>query len=382
MNLLTPSRTAIAFLCLVAATTKADEIAVRDSAELRAALAQAKPGTRIVLAAGNYTGGFHSANLRGEPGKPVIITAADPKQPPVFTDGKTGLHLVNPAHIELQNLSFRGLSANGLNIDDGAKAETPAQHIELIGLKFQDIGARGNEDAIKLSGVTDFHISACTINKWGTGGGSGIDMVGCHRGVIEGNTLSHDNAPNCTGIQCKGGTSEITIRKNQFENAGGRAVNIGGSTGLQFFRPPLKEGEEHAEARKIVVEGNKFVGGMAALAFAGVDGAVVRFNTIEKPGRWAIRILQETKSPGFVPSRNGEFTDNVIIFDSTRWSEGGVNVGGGTAPETFKFGRNWWYCADRPDRSTPKLPTAETDGVYGKDPSEAKGKAGADAFGK
>jgi hypothetical protein len=98
---------------------------------------------------------------------------------------------------------------------------------------------------------------------------------------------------------------------------------------MQFFRPPLKDGEEHAEARKIVVEQNRITGGMAALAFVGVDGATVRFNTIERPGRWAIRILQETKAAGFVACRNGEFTDNVIIFESARWAEGGVNIGGG-----------------------------------------------------
>jgi hypothetical protein len=298
----------------------------------------------------------------------------------VFTDGKTGLHLSRPTHVELHHLVFRNLSANGLNIDDGAKAETPARNVVLRDLTFADIGARGNEDAIKLSGVSDFSIVDCVIERWGTGGGSGVDMVGCHRGVIERNTLRHNDAPNCTGIQCKGGTSEITIRRNRFENAGGRAVNIGGSTGLQFFRPPLKDGEEHAEARKITVEGNTIIGGMASLAFVGVDGAVVRFNTIERPGRWAIRILQENKAPGFIPSRNGEFADNIVVFESGKWSEGGVNHGGGAAPGTFKFSPQLWYCADRPDRSTPKLPVAETGGVYGKDPAEAKGKAGAEAL--
>jgi hypothetical protein len=371
--------TTLAFFILVTATMPAAEIAVRNSDELRAALKEAKPGAKIVLAGGSYTGGFHAANLRGEFGNPIVIKAVDVSNPPVFTDAKVGLHLSNPVHVSLEGLVFRGLSGNGLNIDDGGNADAPAHHIDLIGLKISDIGARGNEDGIKLSGVTDFRVSDCIIERWGTGGGSAIDMVGCHRGLIEGSVFRHNDAPNCTGVQCKGGTSEISVRQNQFENAGGRAVNIGGSTGLQFFRPKLKDGEEHAEARDILVEGNKFTGSMAALAFVGVDGSTVRFNTIQNPSRWALRILQETKAPGFVPSRNGEFVDNVVVFDSAHWSEGGVNIGSGTAPEKFKFARNWWYCTDRPERSEPKLPTAETDGVYGKDPAEAKGKAGADA---
>lgn len=170
------------------------------------------------------------------------------------------------------------------------------------------------------------------------------------------------------------------MRRNRFEHAGGRGVNIGGSTGLAFFRPKLEEGGEKAEARAIRVEGNTFVGGMTPVAFAGADGGIVRLNTIERPGKWALRIVQENKAPGFVPARRGEFTDNVIVFESTKWGEGGVNIGGGTAPETFTFARNWWYCVDRPERSTPKLPTPEKDGVYGRKPAEAKGKAGADAW--
>jgi hypothetical protein len=86
------------------------------------------------------------------------------------------------------------------------------------------------------------------------------------------------------------------------------------------------------------------------------------------PGRWAIRILQETRSPDFVPCRNGLFTDNIIVFRSSQWSEGGCNIGPDTAPETFRFERNLWYCLDRPDGSQPSLPADETDGVYGEDP--------------
>ena len=45
-----------------------------------------------------------------------------------------------------------------------------------------------------------------------------------------------------------------------------------------------------------------------------------------------------------------------------------VNVGPGTAPETFVLARNAWYCLDEPARSRPRLPIPEADGVYGHDP--------------
>jgi hypothetical protein len=286
--------------------------------------------------------------------------------------------------VELRDLTFTKLAHNGLNIDDGSAAAQPesAHHVMLRGLRISDIGGDGNHDGIKLSGIWDFSVVDCVIERWGTKGGSAIDMVGCHRGTIESNMIRHTNPepPNCTGVQGKGGTTSIVIRRNRFEHAGGRGVNIGGSTGLPYFRPPLAGEGGHAEARDIRVEGNTFVGAMTPVAFVGVDGAVVRFNTIERPSRWVLRILQENKAPGFVACRNGQFTDNVVLFEAVRAPDGNLNIGAGTAPETFTFARNWWYCIDQPERSRPKLPTSETDGVYGKKPDAINPTAGAGAW--
>src|SRR5262249_1169256 len=158
---------------------------------------------------------------------------------------------------------FSVLYTNGLNIDDGGKpANGGAHHVVLHGLHIADVGGGGNEDGIKLSGLSDFQIIGCTIEPWGAGGGSALHLVGCPRGVVAETLVRHNSPPNATGIQCKGGTSEITIRRNRFEYAAGRAVNIGGGTGLQFFRPALEKGGQHAEARDIRVEGNTFVGAM------------------------------------------------------------------------------------------------------------------------
>ena len=115
------------------------------------------------------------------------------------------------------------------------------------------------------------------------------------------------------------------------------------------------------------VEDNVFIGSGAPIAFVGVDGAVVRFNTIYRPVRWALRILQENRNPGFAPCRNGVFADNLIVFRSDELA-GAANIGPDTAPETFRFARNFWYCEDDPARSSPSLPTPEVDGVAGRDP--------------
>lgn len=335
---------------------------VRTTDELRRALAQARPGMKILLAPGRYQGGIYAANVRGAPGQRILVAAADPKQPPVIEGGANGIHLSDPAYLELRGITFTGATGNGLNIDDGGSFETPAHHIVLRDLTVMNVGPRGNRDGIKLSGVDDFRVQGCRLSMWGDGG-SGIDMVGCHRGLILGCVFRHRDDAGANGVQAKGGTTNVTIRRCRFEHSGQRAVNLGGSTGLQFFRPK----PQGYEAKDLTVEGCTFIGSGAPLAFVGVDGATVRFNTIYRPQRWVLRILQETTAPGFVPSRGGVFTDNLILFRSGEVATT-VNIGPNTAPRTFRFARNWWYALDAPGRSAPTLPTRETNGVVGRNP--------------
>jgi hypothetical protein len=329
----------------------------------RAAVAKAKPGTTILLDTGDYAGGFFFSDVHGLPGRTIVIGAADPAHPPHLTGGTCGIQLSRVSYVDVRDLKIDRTADNGVNVDDGGRYKVPSHHVTLHNLVISDLPA-GNHDGIKLSGLNDFRLDNCTVERWG---GSGVDMVGCHRGLVTVCTFRHggDNA-----VQCKGGTSDVTIRSCRIEDYGERGINIGGSTGLEFFRPPVASMPPHGryEARNVVVEGCTFIGGVAPVAFVGSDGGSFRYNTVIDPKKWAVRILQETTSPGFVPCRFGTFTDNLIVFRSTDWTEGGVNISLGTAPGTFKFARNFWYCSDAPDRSKPSLPTAEVGGIYGRDP--------------
>lgn len=329
------------------------------------ALQKAAPGTVIVVAPGNYEGGWSAAKLAGEKGKPVVIKAADSKQPPVFTGGASGVHLSGCSFVELSHLTFSGAAANGVNIDDGKEAK-PARGIVLRNLIVTNSGPRGNRDGIKMSGVDEFAIIDCRVERWGASG-SGIDMVGCHNGTVEGCVFEHDPATSmqANGVQTKGGSSGVTIRQCRFINAGGRAVNAGGSTGAAYFRP-VNPGYE---ARDITVEDCYFTGSLAAVAFVGVDGAQFRHNTIYRPGKWVLRILQENQDPAVAPCRKGVFSDNLVVFRAADVSET-VNTGAGTEPASFTFARNAWYCEDNPaaTRGRVRLPSPEQEGIYGTDP--------------
>jgi hypothetical protein len=354
---------AVAFFATQPRATGAT-VEVRTRAELQQAAAEAKPGTKIAIAPGTYEGGLSFTGLKGTEGRPVILAAADPSRPPVIQGGGFCLHLARPAYVELHDLVLEKGRSNGLNIDDGGSIQNPAHHVVLRGLVVRDIGSDRNHDGIKLSGLDDFRIENCTVRQWGKRG-SGIDMVGCHRGVVTQCTFRDGDPVGANGVQMKGGSSDVTVSRCRFENAGGRAVNLGGSTGTPYFRPA---GAGY-EAKNLVVEDSTFIGSMAPVAFVGVDGATVRHNTFYRPTRWLIRILQENQDPNLAPSRNGTFANNIVAFKTGELSTL-VNIGSQTSPETFRFSGNFWYCLDMPDRTrrAVQLPTAETDGIYGQDP--------------
>jgi len=72
-----------------------------------------------------------------------------------------------------------------------------------------------------------------------------------------------------------------------------------------------------------------------------------------------------------VDTQNGQLHDNRIVFNDTSSEfSTAVNVGPETVPSSFSFARNRWLnlANPTPAGSTPSLPTAETDGVYGGDP--------------
>lgn len=339
----------------------AQVVDVTDDAGLRAALGRLGPGVVVRLAPGEYRGGLWTDKARGAPGRPAVVEAKDPARPPVIAGGDEGLHLAGARHVVLRGLVLRGAAHNGLNVDDGGARDGSSPGVTLEDVRVERVGSGGNQDGIKLSGLDDLTLRRCTVEGWG---GSAVDLVGCHRVTIEGCRFAGvaELAPD-SGVQAKGGSSEVTVRRCDFVEAGARAVNAGGSTGLEFFRPA----DAAFEARAVVVEDCTFVGGEAAVAFVGVDGAVVRACTVVRPRRWAFRILQETTGARFVPCREGRVEACVVVFRRAD-VRAVVNVGPGTQPETFRFAGNVWFAEDDPARSDPGLPVREEGGRVGVDP--------------
>ncbi len=291
----------------------------------------------------------------------LTIEALDPNQPPHFKGSANAWQFSRCDHLSLRHLKLSGQTSNGLNLDDGGKFDSPTIGITISNVEVSDIGPRGNCDGIKCSGLDRLTIEHCRISGWG---GQGIDMVGCHDSVIR--HCEFVGKPGFTasaGVQTKGGSSDIRIEGCQFNNAGERPLNLGGSTDLNLFRP---SGAMY-EAKRITTTNNRIEGSLCAVAFVGIEGAEFNSNTILYPEKWVFRILQETRAEGFAACSNVTIANNQIIFRrSIVQTE--VNIGEGTKPETFRFAGNRWYAEDRPQTSQPRLPTQEANGTYGTDP--------------
>lgn len=323
---------------------------------LQQACSVAQPGDSIIVYNTGDTDCEWIENLQGTEKKWIYIIAFEPGKVE-YKGHSEAWHLTDAQYVYISGFVFSGQTGNGVNADDGGSYDTPSYGLVFDNCTWKDMNASGNNDQLKMSGVDYFTIKNCLFEN-GSEGGSQIDMVGCHKGVIVNSKFINGGS---NAIQAKGGSYFIGILRNWFENSGQRAINIGGSTGAQFFRPP----DADYESKLIIVYANYFIGSQAPLAFVGTVNSAVINNTIIKPGKWAIRILQENTGKQIC---SGNLFINNIVYLTNASVNPVINTGPNTAPETFIFSNNLWFNSDNPLWAGPALPSAESDGIYKTDP--------------
>ena len=318
----------------------------------------ALPRDTLLFLPGEHSGGQWVEDLHGEPRRPIVISGGGDGLVRIV-GGTEGIHFSRISHVRIMWLTIEGQTGNGMNIDDGGVLDTPSHNVSIYSCRFRHMNATGNNDLLKLSGLDTFGIYVSKFER-GAAGGSGIDMVGCHVGLIEQNQFD-DLGSN--GIQAKGGTREIRILRNRFTDCGERSINLGGSTGLDFFRPQ----DAPYEAADILVRSNLFIGSRAPIAYVGSVRVLVENNTIWRPGRWAVRILQETvDTTRFIAAGESVFANNIVVVDQNLSRL--VNVGPDTRPETFVFTNNLFFNLDDPAPAWDQLPGLVVDNLWDMNP--------------
>lgn len=347
----------------ISAATAAD-LVVTNASEFANALASAQPGDQILLAPGTYGGGHYRYGLSG-----VTIRSQDPGDSAVIQGGSNCIQLSSPTDVTIEHLIFEDATGNGINIDDnGDWPAGVADNIILRDIVVRNIGPSGNRDAIKLSGVEHFLVDRVTVENWGDGG-SAVDPVGCHFGVVR-NSLFISTIATVNGscVRPKGGSKSIRVLGNKIVQPAGRTMQAGGSTGPAFFR--FVPADADYEADDITFAGNLVLGGTSAAAYVNIDGGQIRFNYVEAPSNWIIRILNENQGASIVDTQNGVFADNLVVYDNGLSTT--VNIGPEVLANTFTFARNTWYNRDTggpASQAALALPVTEANGVYGVDPA-------------
>jgi len=347
---------------------------------LVSALGTQNNGNEIVLAPGEYNLGGRQLSAVGLSG--ITIRSADSYNPAILTGGQN-IHLIKPENVTMTDLIIQNMTQGGLNIDDGGESPWTsdlAHDITLQNIVIRSIGdGSGNYDGIKLSGVNAFTIDNVQVIEWG-GGGSGIDMVGCHNGSIKNSLFRSRQVAWTTGMVAKGGSKGISIDNNRFELQNeGVAVKLGGSTENQFFR--FWPGESGYEAKDITVSNNTIIHSRAAVSYVNISaGGLVENNLIYQTGTKIARILDEASSEGNgFETGNGIFRENTVIFNNQLVRNNPVNVGDNTSPDTFNFSSNKWFNTDEPagnnanGQALTHMPGTVSGNFFGVDP-QACGK--------
>jgi len=321
------------------------------------AVKDVNPGDTILFHEGVYDGGQNISNFQGNEFEWITIKPVDGENV-IIRGGSKAWQFSTASYIWVTHIIFEQQTGNGLNMDDGGEYSKPGHHLKFTNCIFRDMVGTGNNDLLKITRIDHFEVNNCQFIN-GASGGSGIDMVGCHNGLIANNYFENMGS---NAIQAKGGSQNITIEKNIFVDAGNRSINLGGSTGLQYFKPI----DAPFEAADINVYSNIFIGSEAPIAFVGCTRVKVVNNTIYKPNKWVIRILQETvEESRFVPCSNNYFQNN-IIYQSNLYIE--TNIGPNTQPETFIFSNNFWYNYQNNSWDGPSIPVTDSTIVINKNP--------------
>ncbi|MDD5055449.1 MAG: S-layer homology domain-containing protein [Candidatus Peribacteraceae bacterium] len=383
---------------------------------LKAAVASAVPGTTVLVAPGTYAPtniwndqtGLYLHDIHGTSGAWITIRGLDPAHPPVIADTNLdGITVDNCSYLNIGNFRIERAgrkNASGVHTtgDKNGYALSGSHHLFLHDLIIVDSGidAAGknnasNSDGIKLSNTDYFTIRNVTIDNWGTGGGSAVDITTSRFGVVEDSRFrwtSGGPVGSTAGVTVKGGSTDVRVLRNFFLDAGLEAIQVGQDMGLQFFRIPpgdtMPDGTPlDFEARDIDVAGNIIVGtGLTRAAVMWMKSlrGNVHHNTIVMTGADAgdRSILKITSAEGdnLPPARDGTFAHNLVVYeyDSLMTYRASFTAYKTENPfaATFSFDHNAWYQLDAaaegdhvPDTVGLKgLPVREADPVYRIDP--------------
>jgi len=317
-------RTACAWLfCLMAGAAGAADYRAGPH-DYRAYLNRLQAGDRLLLERGDYRRGLPLHDLSGLPGKPIVIEASNPAEPPRFVarPGANTVSLVNVRHVVLRHLQL-----DGGNVPvDAIKAEGHSRYADFVTLENLHIhdhaASQQNVGISTKCPAFGWVVRGNRIERVGTGMYFG-DSDGSDpfvAGLIEKNRVSDTLGYN---LQIKhqktrpnglAGRHDTVIRYNLFSKAGAQPGPQARPNVLLGHFPLTEAGSED----RYLVYGNLFLHNPSEALFQ-AEGRVALYDNVFINGSGsgdAIRIQPHNDVPR-----------DMVIFSNTVLASGvGIQV--------------------------------------------------------
>ena len=318
---------------------------------LEEAAPRATPGTRIVLAPGNYPAGVTLSDLRGTATAPIWIEGPATGDRAALEGNNFGLHLESPQYLVIRNLDMKGnMTGAAFNIDDGVLTDrVTADHVEIAHVRVERAAA-----AFRLTGVDNIRLLDIDIDA----GQRGVQLAGVHHGIVADIRM---HAISEHGIKISAGSTDLDVRRNRIE-AAQRALWLGGGTGITEFRPPLGT-EGNYEAADIRFTNNVIVGGQPVIVCGQCTDSLIASNLIRGDDRTSIvfnLVDEHGVVGGFVASGKLRVLNNVIEAQKTPSTWFGATQ---EQSDTCTFSHNLWYDSSKPD-VRPAVPSADPGAIF------------------
>jgi hypothetical protein len=319
---------------------------------IQEAASSIKPGDTVYLHAGAYNGYQFITNLKGNDEGWITITRYGNDE--ITIAG--GWQFSMCEYLVFKKLTFKAtpaLPGRLFHVENGGSCETQSNHIIVDSCKFSGVTDANAISAFKFGGVDFFTVSNCVFRD--IPNCSTIDFNVCHNGVIKCNSIT-----NCqTGGHIKGGASNITMERNQFDNASSEpwvAFELGGDTGAQFYCP-----EDKFEVKNLKFYSNIVMGGYRGLALSSARDCSVMNNTFYNCGQATLRFLNTSV---LYPNLSGNVVkNNIFSFGESAY------INGSTQPaDAADVSNNIYYSITSESFNGPYWDTPQLDLIKEKDP--------------
>jgi hypothetical protein len=356
----------LAAQALIGAHAQAAQHLVKGGDDWEKLAARIRPGDEIILMPGRHLDADFD-QLIGTSKKPIVIRAADEKNPPIIEAQREGIRIKKASFVTIRDLTIVGGTVSGITLGDGieparmaAKAGNGEEFVpppqpgagdaaqEALGgvlirnVTIAKVGPRGQRHAISVSGLEGVRIEECLIEGWG---GSGVEIIACRdvsisrcqfRGLRDHGQMH--------GIRVRAGSERVHIERCRFENAGERVICLGGASDLEEFRTP-----QSFEAARVNVERCIILGGGCTVTYLHADDCVVRSNTIVGPKHCVMALLHEQKDPRFTAGNRNVFGINIAV-----WEPGTLRTLAEISPKAdvskFVLEENIWWSGETRDK--------------------------------